>query len=160
MFASGLASVEQYFAQLYADPKNDPFSYGRQMSSHFATRFVDDNGNWMDLANRKNISSDIAPTAGQMPRALGLAFASKIFRNNRELRKLDSLSHNGNEICFCPLETPVLPKGISGKPLMQQGYYKCHWLFCLWDDGYGISVPKNYQTTKGSISDALKGLEN
>ncbi|MEL4486163.1 hypothetical protein AAEH76_21720, partial [Shewanella algae] len=77
MFASGLASVEQFFAQLYADPdvKNDPFSAGRQMNAHFATRFVDDNGNWLDLANRKNISSDMAPTAAQMPRALGLAWA-------------------------------------------------------------------------------------
>jgi TPP-dependent pyruvate/acetoin dehydrogenase alpha subunit len=100
MFATGLATVEQYFSQLYADIKNDPFSSGRQMSSHFATRFVDDNGNWMDLANRKNVSSDIAPTAGQMPRALGLAFASKCFRQSHELRKLDALSHNGNEISF------------------------------------------------------------
>src|SRR5476649_2304721 len=83
MFSAGLASVEQFFSQLYADPdvKNDPFSAGRQMNAHFATKFVDDNGVWLDLANRKNISADMAPTASQMPRALGLAFASKCFRN-------------------------------------------------------------------------------
>jgi len=159
MFASGLANVEQYFAQLYADPHNDPFSYGRQMSSHFATRFVDDNGNWMDLANRKNISSDIAPTAGQMPRALGLAFASKIFRNNRELRKLDALSHNGNEICFCTIGDASTTEGHFWETINAAGVLQVPLAVFVWDDGYGISVPKNYQTTKGSISDALKGLE-
>ncbi len=159
MFASGLASVEQYFSQLYADPHNDPFSYGRQMSSHFATRFVDDNGNWMDLANRKNISSDIAPTAGQMPRALGLAFASKIFRNNRELRKLDALSHNGNEICFCTIGDASTTEGHFWETINAAGVLQVPLAVFVWDDGYGISVPKNYQTTKGSISDALKGLE-
>src|SRR5437868_2912654 len=82
MFASGLATIEQFFSQLYADPdiNNDPFSAGRQMNSHFATRFVDENGDWIDLVNKKNITSDMAPTAGQMPRALGLACASKFFR--------------------------------------------------------------------------------
>ena len=84
MFATGLSTVEQFFAQLYADPylENDPFSAGRQMNAHFATRFSDDEGNWLDLVNRKNISSDMAPTASQMPRALGLAFASKCFRQS------------------------------------------------------------------------------
>ncbi|TAG29516.1 MAG: transketolase, partial [Sphingobacteriia bacterium] len=105
MFAAGLSTVEQFFAQLYADPdvKNDPFSAGRQMNAHFATKFVDDNGNWLDLANRKNISADMAPTAAQMPRALGLAYASKCFREGLQLRNFDELSHNGNEICFCTI---------------------------------------------------------
>lgn len=89
MFATGLATVEQYFAQLYADPdiEHDPFSAGRQMNAHFATPFVDEAGNWLDLANRKNISSDIAPTAGQMPRSLGLAFASKCFRSSTHKKR-------------------------------------------------------------------------
>ncbi|MDE3251972.1 MAG: transketolase, partial [Bacteroidota bacterium] len=105
MFASGLSSVEQFFAQLYADPdvNHDPFSAGRQMNAHFATRFVDENGNWLDLANRKNISSDMAPTASQMPRALGLAHASKCFRESKDKDFFESLSHNGNEICFCTI---------------------------------------------------------
>src|SRR3954471_11794952 len=105
MFASGVATVEQFFAQLYADPDiaHDPFSAGRQMNSHFATPFVDEEGNWLDLANRKNISSDIAPTAAQMPRALGLALASKAFRSIPTVKELQSLSNNGNEICFCTI---------------------------------------------------------
>ena len=102
MFASGLATVEQFFAQLYADPdiNHDPFSAGRQMNAHFATRWVNEKGEWLDLVNRKNISSDIAPTAGQMTRGLGLAFASKCFRNVKELQSLNQLSNNGNEVCF------------------------------------------------------------
>src|SRR5436190_59157 len=91
MFASGLATVEQFFSQLFADPDihNDPFSAGRQMNSHFATPFVNENGDWLDLVNRKNISADVAPTAGQMPRGLGLAHASKSFRNIDELKGWD-----------------------------------------------------------------------
>src|SRR6476646_10282981 len=97
-FSTGLATVQQFFAQLYADPdiNNDPFSAGRQMNAHFATRFVDDEGNWLDLANHKNISSDMAPTAGQMPRALGMALASKIFRSIPDTKEMLGLSNNGN----------------------------------------------------------------
>src|SRR5215217_7204747 len=96
MFATGLANIEQFFAQLYADPdiEHDPFSAGRQMNAHFATKLVDENGEWVDLANRKNISSDIAPTAGQMPRSLGLAFASKLFRESPVLQDFKYLSNN------------------------------------------------------------------
>src|SRR5690606_29122733 len=103
MFASGLATVEQFFSQLYADSnvENDPFSAGRQMNAHFATKMVDEHGDWLPLATTKNVSSDIAPTAGQMVRALGLASASKIFREVPELHELKSLSDRGNEICFC-----------------------------------------------------------
>lgn len=102
MFASGLATIEQFFSQLYADPDvaNDPFSAGRQMNAHFATKMVDENGDWLNLTELKNVSSDIAPTAGQMPRALGLAFASKAFRNIKETHSLGHLSNNGNEVCF------------------------------------------------------------
>src|SRR5450432_4657655 len=105
MFASGLATIEQFFSQLYADPdvNNDPFSAGRQMNSHFATKFVDEHGNWLPLARMKNISADIAPTAGQMPRALGLALASKVFREVKELNGMKDLSDNGNEVCFCTI---------------------------------------------------------
>src|ERR1700733_9802300 len=105
MFSSGLSTIEQFFAQLYADPdvNNDPFSAGRQMNSHFATKFVDENGDWLPLAQRKNISADIAPTAGQMPRAVGLALASKIFREVKELKAMTDLSENGNEVCFCTI---------------------------------------------------------
>ncbi len=161
MFASGLASVEQFFAQLYADPdlRNDPFSAGRQMNAHFATRMVDDNGNWLDLANRKNVSSDIAPTAGQMPRALGLAFASKCFRNTHQLHRFDQLSHNGNEICFCTIGDASTSEGHFWETINAAGVLQVPLAVFVWDDGYGISVPKEYQTTKGSISTALKGMQ-
>lgn len=161
MFAAGLASVEQFFAQLYADPdlRNDPFSAGRQMNAHFATRMVDDNGNWLDLANRKNVSSDIAPTAGQMPRALGLAFASKCFRNTHQLHRFDQLSHNGNEICFCTIGDASTSEGHFWETINAAGVLQVPLAVFVWDDGYGISVPKEYQTTKGSISAALKGMQ-
>ncbi len=161
MFASGLAKVEQFFAQLYADPdvKNDPFSAGRQMDAHFATRFVDENGNWLDLANRKNISADMAPTASQMPRAVGLAFASKCFRQSIHADQLDTLSHNGNEICFCTIGDASTSEGHFWEAMNAAGVLQIPLAVFVWDDGYGISVPKNFQTTKGSISEALKGLE-
>ncbi len=161
MFASGLASIEQFFAQLYADPVqgNDPFSGGRQMVSHFATKFVDDNGNWLDLANRKNISSDIAPTAGQMVRGLGLAFASKCFRNSPQLQQFDELSHNGNEICFCTIGDASTSEGHFWETINAAGVLQVPLAVFVYDDGYGISVPKEHQTTKGSISAALKGFQ-
>lgn len=161
MFATGLASVEQYFAQLYADPdvKNEPFSGGRQMNAHFSTRFVDENGNWLDLANRKNVSSDIAPTAGQMPRGLGLAFASRCFRSNRNLEAFEQLSHNGNEICFTTIGDASTSEGHFWETINAAGVLQVPLAVFVWDDGYGISVPKNFQTTKGSISAALKGFQ-
>lgn len=161
MFAAGLATVEQYFSQLYGDPdvKNDPFSAGRQMNAHFATKIVDDNGNWLDLANRKNISADMAPTASQMPRALGLAYASKCFRQGQRLREFDHLSHNGNEICFCTIGDASTSEGHFWETMNAAGVLQVPLAVFVWDDGYGISVPKNFQTTKGSISEALKGLE-
>ena len=159
MFASGLATIEQFFAQLYADPYNDPFSSGRQMNAHFATPFVDDQGEWLPLANRKNVSSDIAPTAGQMPRALGLAFASKMFREVKELQDLTDLSNNGNEVCFCTIGDASTSEGHFWETMNAAGVLQIPLAVFVWDDGYGISVPRKYQTTKGSISSALAGLQ-
>lgn len=161
MFASGMATIEQFFSQLYADPdlNNDPFSAGRQMNSHFATRFVDEEGNWIDLANRKNISSDIAPTSGQMPRALGLAFASKVFREVDVLHDFTNLSHNGNEVCFCTIGDAATSEGHFWETMNAAGVLQIPLAVFVWDDGYGISVPKKYQTTKGSISKAMSGLQ-
>ena len=161
MFASGLASVEQFFAQLYADPdvRNEPFSAGRQMVSHFSTRNVDENGNWLDLANRKNVSADIAPTAGQMPRAVGLALASKSFRNIQQLWNQHHLSHNGNEVCFCTIGDASTSEGHFWESINAAGVMQIPLAVFIWDDGYGISVPNKYQTTKGSISNALQGFQ-
>jgi len=161
MFAAGLATIEQFFSQLYADPnvEHDPFSAGRQMNSHFATPFVNERGDWLDLANRKNVSADIAPTAGQMPRALGLAFASKLFRNVDVLKELKQLSTNGNEVCFCTIGDSSTSEGHFWETINAAGVLQVPLAVFIWDDGYGISVPKKYQTTKGSISEALKGFQ-
>ncbi|MEO8770592.1 MAG: thiamine pyrophosphate-dependent enzyme [Ferruginibacter sp.] len=161
MFASELATVEQFFSQLYADSdvKNDPFSAGRQMNAHFATKMVDESGEWLSLANLKNVSSDIAPTAGQMPRALGLAFASRVFRNVEALHSLNELSDKGNEICFCTIGDASTSEGHFWETMNAAGVLQVPLAVFVWDDGYGISVPKKYQTTKASISDALSGLQ-
>jgi pyruvate/2-oxoglutarate/acetoin dehydrogenase E1 component/TPP-dependent pyruvate/acetoin dehydrogenase alpha subunit len=161
MFANGLATVEQFFSQLYADPDvtHDPFSAGRQMNAHFATKFVNDSGEWLNLAELKNISSDIAPTAGQMPRALGLAFASKAFRKIKELHGLTTLSNNGNEVCFCTIGDASTSEGHFWETINAVGVLEIPLAVFVWDDGYGISVPKKYQTTKASVSDALKGFQ-
>ncbi|HKG69708.1 MAG TPA: thiamine pyrophosphate-dependent dehydrogenase E1 component subunit alpha [Segetibacter sp.] len=161
MFATGLANIEQFFAQLYADPDitHDPFSAGRQMNAHFATPFVDEDGNWLDLANRKNISSDIAPTAGQMPRALGLALASKALRSMPDIKELQRLSNRGNEICFCTIGDASTSEGHFWETLNAAGVMQVPLAVFVWDDGFGISVPKKFQTTKGSISEAMSGLQ-
>ena len=161
MFASELCTVEQYFAQLYADTNidNEPFSGGRQMNAHFATKMVDENGNWMPLATTKNISSDIAPTAGQMPRALGLAYASKFFRNVKEVENETTLSNKGNEVCFCTIGDASTSEGHFWETINAAGVLQVPLAVFVWDNGYGISVPKKYQTTKGSISDVLAGFQ-
>ena len=161
MFATGLSTIEQFFSQLYSDPDldHDPFSAGRQMNSHFATRFVDENGEWVDLANKKNVSADIAPTAGQMPRALGLAFASKLFRNEKTFGDFINLSTNGNEICFCTIGDASTSEGHFWETMNAAGVLQVPLAVFVWDDGYGISVPKKYQTIKESISKALKGFQ-
>lgn len=161
MFAAGMANVEQYFSQLFADPdiNNDPHSAGRQMNAHFATKNVDENGDWVDLANTKNTSSDMAPTASQMPRALGLALASKLFRNVAEFNKHLDLSDNGNEVCFCTIGDASTSEGHFWEVVNAAGVQQVPLAIFVWDDGYGISVPKEFQTTKGSISTALKGMQ-
>lgn len=161
MFATGLATVERFFSQLYADTdvENDPFSAGRQMNAHFATKMVDSNGNWLNLAELKNVSADIAPTAGQMPRALGLAYASKAFRDIRQLHELKNLSDNGNEVCFCTIGDSSTSEGHFWETINAAAVLQVPLAVFVWDNGYGISVPKKYQTAKESVSDALKGFQ-
>lgn len=161
MFAAGLATVDQFFAQLYADPslEREPFSAGRQMNGHFATQWVDEQGQWLPLAERKNVSSDIAPTAGQMVRGLGLAFASKCFRNIPGLAGETGLSQQGNEVCFCTIGDASTSEGQFWETINAAGVLQVPLAVFVWDDGYGISVPKKYQTTKASISEALAGFQ-
>jgi pyruvate/2-oxoglutarate/acetoin dehydrogenase E1 component/TPP-dependent pyruvate/acetoin dehydrogenase alpha subunit len=160
-FATGLATVQQFFAQLYSEPRveKEPFSAGRQMNAHFATPFVDKEGNWLPLARLKNITADIAPTAGQMPRALGIALASKKFREVKELQESSDLSNNGNEVCFCTIGDSSTSEGQFWETINAAGVLQVPLVIFVWDDGYGISVPKKYQTTKGSISEVLSGFQ-
>ena len=162
-FATGMGTIQQFFAQMYADanPEHEPLSGGRNMVSHFGSPNVDENGDWLDLVNIKNSASDMAPTAGQMPRSLGLAFASKAFRNISELQKEEfkSLSNNGNEVCFATIGDAATSEGHFWEIMNAAGVLQVPLAAFVWDDGYGISVPKDKQTTKGSISEALAGLK-
>lgn len=158
MFALGLSTVEDYFAQLYSDPDNDPFSAGRQMNSHFATPLNDSNDDWLDHSELYNVSADISPTAGQMARAFGLAFASKKYRNANDLDHLAQLSNRGNEVCFCTIGDASTSEGIFWEVINAAAVERVPLAISIWDDGYGISVPREYQTANGSISRALSGF--
>lgn len=160
-FATGAATIEEFFSQLYADPdiNHDPHSSGRNMNSHFATPFIDADGETLDLVNRKNLTAGLAPTAAQMPRALGLAYASKAFREVEVLKPFTDLSNNGNEVCFCTIGDASTSEGHFWETVNAAGVLQIPLAIFVWDDGYGISVPRKYQTTKGSISEALKGFQ-
>jgi pyruvate/2-oxoglutarate/acetoin dehydrogenase E1 component/TPP-dependent pyruvate/acetoin dehydrogenase alpha subunit len=160
-FATGAATIEEFFAQLYADPDpgHDPHSAGRQMNSHFATAFVDNDGAPLDLVNRKNLTAGLAPCAAQMPKALGLASASKAFREVELLHQFPELSNNGSEVCFCTIGDASTSEGHFWETLNAAGVLQVPLAIFVWDDGFGISVPRQYQTTKGSISEVLKGFQ-
>ena len=160
MFAIGELTIQQYFAQLYAhtDVHADPASAGRQMNGHFATRMLDEDGMLKNLTEQKNSSADISPTAGQMPRLVGLAYASKLFRNNPDLKSFNKLSDNGNEIAFGTIGNASTSEGMFYEAINAAGVLQVPLLMSVWDDDYGISVPQEYHTTKGSISKALAGF--
>ena len=159
MFALGLSNVVDYFAQLYADVENDPYSGGRNMNSHFSTPFVNDKGDWLPLADSLNVSADVAPTSGQMVRGLGLAFASKFFRNANREPAFEGLTNQGNEVCFCTIGDASTSEGHFWETINAAGVLQVPLAVIVYDDGYGISVPIELQTTKGSISEALAGFE-
>lgn len=160
-FAIGAATIREFFAQLYADPDtaNDPHSGGRQMNSHFATPYLNPEGRFLDLVNRKNVAAGMAPTAAQMPRSLGLALASKLIRNLGSAESFEGLSHDGDEVCFCTIGDASTSEGHFWETVNAAAVQQVPLVIFVWDDGYGISVPKKYQTTKGSISDALRGFQ-
>lgn len=162
ILATGMGTGEQLFAQLYADADlgREPFSAGRQMNNFFATPFVDATGEWLNLTATKNSSSDIAPTSGQMPRALGLAHASKLFRKVKELAPMTHLSNQGNEVCFATIGDASTSEGHFWETINAAAVLEVPLAVFVWDDGYGISVPKKYQTAKGSISVALSGMQH
>ena len=161
MLAIGEMVLTNYFAQLYAHTsvEADPASAGRQMTGHFATRMLDERGQLKEIAKLKNSSADISPTAAQMPRLLGLAYASKLFRQNEELKQFSNLSSNGNEIAFGTIGNASTSEGMFFEAINAAGVLQVPMLISVWDDDYGISVPKEYQTTKGSISKILSGFQ-
>ena len=161
MLALGLIDLPGYFASLYADAdvEREPTSGGRQMSGHFATRFIDHDGNWLDQQAGFNSSADISPTAGQMPRLLGLAQASKVYRSLPELAAaMPTFTQGGDEIAFGTIGDASTSEGAFWETMNAACVLQVPLLMSVWDDGYGISVPKRYQTTKESISEALSGL--
>lgn len=161
MFATGNLTIQNWFAGLYAhaDVNADPTSGGRQMGGHFATRSLNDDGSWKNLTQIKNSSADISPTAGQMPRLLGLAQASKIYRNVPGLEGFTNFSKKGNEIAFGTIGDASTSEGLFWETINAAGVLQVPMVMCVWDDGHGISVPKKYQTTKESISEVLKGFQ-
>lgn len=161
MFAIGELTVQQWFAQLYAhaDPEHEPASAGRQMNGHFATRSLDAEGAWKDLAAQYNSSPDISPTAGQMPRLLGLAQASKVFRQDKALHGYTHLSDQGNEVAFGTIGDASTSEGHFWETMNAAGVLQVPMAMSVWDDGWGISVSKAHQTTKGSISTLLRGFQ-
>ncbi len=161
MLAIGEMTLQHYFAQLYAhtDVTADPASAGRLMNGHFATRMLDETGALKNISQLKNSSADISPTAAQMPRLVGLAYASKLFRNNLGLKEFTNLSTGGNEIAFGTIGNASTSEGMFFEAINAAGVLQIPMLVSVWDDEYGISVPKEYQTTKGSISKILSGFQ-
>jgi 2-oxoisovalerate dehydrogenase E1 component len=164
MMAIDQLTVQQYFAGLYAhtDVQQEPQSAGRQMGGHYSTRNLDENGEWKDLMAQKNSSADISPTAGQMPRLLGLAQASKVYREHPTLKDLEEFkkfTNGGNEVAFGTIGDASTSEGPFWETINAAGVLQVPMVMSIWDDGYGISVPREFQTTKGSISEALSGMQ-
>lgn len=160
MMALEELTVQEYFAALYAhtDVEKEPASGGRQMGGHYSTRNLDSTGDWKILTDQYNSSSDISPTGGQMPRLLGLAQASKIYRQNSELANWTQFSKMGDEIAWGTIGDASTSEGLFWETVNAACVLQVPMLLSVWDDGYGISVPKKYQTTKESISEALAGF--
>ncbi|HYT13246.1 MAG TPA: thiamine pyrophosphate-dependent enzyme [Candidatus Nitrosopolaris sp.] len=161
MWATRMSNVRAFFAQLYGNTNldADPSSGGRQMGNHFATRFVDDRGEFMRSVETPNSSADVSNVAGWMPRLLGLAYASKLYRSNPQLRRAqDGFSVNGNEVAFGTIGDAATSEGHFWETVNAAGVLQVPMALSVWDDGYGISVPITAETTKASISDVLRGF--
>ncbi|MFH2142829.1 MAG: thiamine pyrophosphate-dependent enzyme [Bacteroidota bacterium] len=162
MMAAGLFTAEEFFYQLYGETDLDlnPGTGGRSFNNHYATRSLNPDGTWKNLAEQKNSSADISPTAGQMPRLLGIAWASKLFRNNNDLHSFTNFSNKGNEVAFGTIGDASTSEGTFWETINAAAVLQVPMAVSIWDDGYGISVPKKYQTAKQNISEILKGFES
>ena len=161
MMAIGALTIQQYFAQLYAHAsvEADPASAGRMMNSHFATRLLDNQGQWKKLTQHKNVAADVSPNSSQMPRLVGLAYASKLYRENPDLAAFRDFSHQGNEIAFGTIGNAATSEGMFLEAINAAGVLQIPMLVSVWDDDYGISVPQEYHTTKENISKVLSGFQ-
>jgi len=161
MMAIGELSAQQFFSGLYAhtDIKIEPMSAGRQMGGHFATHSVHEDGSWKNLTTQKNSSADISPTAAQMPRLVGLAQASKVYRNSNDLHHHTKFSNNGNEVAWGTIGNASTSEGVFFESINAAGVLEIPMVMSIWDDEYGISVHAKHQTTKESISKILKGFQ-
>ena len=161
MMAIDQMSTQQMFAALYGhtDVLEEPASGGRQMGGHFATRNLNEDGSWKNLMESKNSSADISCTSGQMPRLLGLAQASKVYRHHKDLQNRSSFTNQGNEIAFGTIGNASTSEGAFFETINAAGVLQVPMIMSVWDDGYGISVPAKYQTTKENISEILKGFQ-
>jgi 2-oxoisovalerate dehydrogenase E1 component len=161
MLAAGMATLDEFFGQLYADTDitHDPWSGGRSMNAHFASRVLNDDGSWKNQADLFNTSADLSPTGSQMPRLLGLAFASKLYRELDELKAATRFSHNGDEIAWGTIGNASTAEGMFWETLNAGGVLGVPMIVSIWDDGYGISVPNELQITKGDLSELLKGFQ-
>ena len=160
-FAAGISTIKEFFAQLYADTnvENEPASAGRSMNGHFANRLLDENGEWKNLMKMKNTSADISPTASQMLRLVGLAYASKLYRENSQLHNMSEFTDKGNEVAFGTIGNASCAEGMFFEALNAAAVLKIPMAVSIWDNGFGISVPSKYQIAKESISNVLAGFE-
>ncbi|MFH2096336.1 MAG: thiamine pyrophosphate-dependent enzyme [Bacteroidota bacterium] len=162
MLAAGIYKAEEFFHQLYGETDTDlnPGNCGRSFNNHFGTRSLYNDGDWKNLMDQKNSSADISPTAGQMPRLLGLAWASKLYRLNPELHRYSEFSDRGNEVAFGTIGDASTTEGHFWETINAAAVLQVPMAISVWDDGYGISVPRSYQTAKDNISAVLSGFES
>ena len=160
MFALDLLTVEQFFAQLYAhaDPEAEPWFAGRAMTGHFATHYLDADGGWLDQLSRYNSTADLSPTAAQMPKLVGLGYASKLYRAMPGLQTTSKFSDGGQEVAFGTIGNASCAEGLFWEAMNAMGVLQVPTVVSVWDDGYGISVPNDIQMTKNSVSEALRGF--
>ena len=161
MLATGQTSLDEFFAQLYAhaDIEAEPASGGRAMNAHFGTRLLNPDGSWKDLVERYNSSSDVSPTGSQMPRLVGLAYASRLYRELEDLKQFTEFSNNGNEIAFGTIGNATTAEGVFWEAINAIGVLRSPVLISIWDDEYGISVHNRHQMVKENISELLKGFQ-
>ena len=160
MFATGMATVQEFFAQLYANPDlaSEPSSAGRLMNAHFASRNLNPDGSWKNLTDQPNSAGDVSPTASQMPRVVGLAYASKLYRQLPSLQQFSQFSKNGNEVAFATIGNASCAEGLFWESVNAIGVLRCPVILTIYDDGYGISVTNESQIAKENISELLMGF--